>query len=189
MSEYAARVAVVRADYAEKLSKMTSELYSDMTGSRESVSISYHGTSRIGGDYGDEKRVKEIYRRQLTENIEREIFMGSTQYGIHKDDVNIMLNDREAKFFASQGQQRSIVLTLKLAEGEYSKRETGEYPVFLLDDILSELDPARRSYVVSGIKNRQVIITSCDTSVKRRIKGSISYSVRSGVPALMSKEQ
>ena len=186
LSEYAARVAVVRADYAEKLSELTSELYADMTGKKESVFISYHGTSRIGGDYGDEKRIREIYRRQLTENVEREIMLGSTQYGVHKDDVDIMLNDREAKFFASQGQQRSIVLTLKLAEGEYSKRETGEYPVFLLDDILSELDPARRSYVVSGIKDRQVIITSCDMSVKRRIRGGLSYCVRSGTASLMA---
>lgn len=188
LAEYAARVAVVRADYAEKLSVIASELYSDMTGSREEIAISYHGTSRIGGDYGDEARVREIYRRQLTENTEREILLGSTQYGIHKDDVDIMLNGREAKFFASQGQQRSIVLTLKLAEGEYSKRETGEYPVFLLDDILSELDPGRRSYVVSGIRDRQVIITSCDTSVKRRIKGGVCYCVRGGVPTLFAKD-
>lgn len=189
LSEYAARIAVVRAEYAEKLSGMTSELYSDMTGSRESVSISYHGTSRIGGDYGDEARVRSIYRRQLTENTDREILLGSTQYGVHKDDVDIMLNGREAKFFASQGQQRSIVLTLKLAEGEYSRRETGEYPVFLLDDILSELDPARRSYIISGIKDRQVIITSCDTSVKRRIRGGLSYYVKAGVPTAVAKEQ
>lgn len=187
LSEYAARVAVVRADYASKLSGIASELYSDMTGSREEIEIIYHGSSRIGGDYGDEKRVREIYRRQLTSNTEREILLGSTQYGVHKDDVDIMLNGREAKFFASQGQQRSIVLTMKLAEGEYSKRQTGEYPVFLLDDILSELDPARRSYVVSGIKDRQVIITSCDTSVQRRIKGGICYYVKSGVPTLSEK--
>lgn len=188
LAEYAARVAIVRADYAAKLSVIASELYSDMTGSREEISISYHGTSRIGGDYGDEVRVREIYRRQLTENTEREILLGSTQYGIHKDDVDIMLNGREAKFFASQGQQRSIVLTLKLAEGEYSKRETGEYPVFLLDDILSELDPARRSYIVSGIRDRQVIITSCDTSVRRRIRGGICYCVKNGVPTLFAKD-
>ncbi len=182
LAEYAAKIAVVRAEYAEKLSVIASELYADMTGRREQISISYHGTSRIGGDYGSEERVREIYLRQLTENTEREITLGSTQYGIHKDDVDIMLNGREAKFFASQGQQRSIVLTMKLAEGEFSKCETGEYPVFLLDDILSELDPARRSYIVSGIKDRQVIITSCDTSVKRRIKGGVCYYVKSGVP-------
>lgn len=187
LAEYAARVAVVRADYAEKLSVIASELYSDMTGSREEIGISYHGTSRIGGDYGDEKRVREIYRRQLTENTDREILLGSTQYGVHKDDVDIMLNGREAKFFASQGQQRSIVLTMKLAEGEYSKQQTGEYPVFLLDDILSELDPVRRSYVISGIKDRQVIITSCDTSVQRRIKNGLCYYVKSGVPTLSDR--
>ena len=188
LAEYAARIAVVRAGYAEKLSGITSELYSDMTGSRETVSVSYHGTSRIGGDYGDEARIRTIYKKQLTENVEREVLAGSTQYGIHKDDFDIMLNGREAKFFASQGQQRSIVLTLKLAEGEYSKLETGEYPVFLLDDILSELDPARRSYVISGIKERQVVITSCDTSVKRRIKGGLSYYIKAGSAARVNRD-
>ncbi len=189
LAEYAAKIAVIRAEYTEKLSNIVSELYADMTGGREEARLQYHGTSRIGGDYGSEQRVREIYRRQLTENTEREIFLGSTQYGIHKDDVDITLNGKDAKFFASQGQQRSIVLTMKLAEGEYSKRETGEYPVFLLDDILSELDPARRSYIVSGIRDRQVIITSCDTSVKRRLRDGVCYCVKSGVPTLISKEQ
>lgn len=180
LAEYSAFIAKTRYEYTEKLSKIASELYGDMTSGNESLSLSYHGTSRLGGDYGDTERIKNIYYKQLTENVEREIFLGSTQYGIHKDDVDIFLNGREARFFASQGQQRSIVLTMKLAEGEYSKNETGEYPVLLLDDILSELDPARRSYVVSGIKNRQVIITSCDTSAQRRLKEGKKYFVKDG---------
>ena len=180
LAEYAAKIAVVRAQYAERMSNIASELYSDMTGSRERITLRYHGSSKIGGDYGDERRVFDIYKRQLTENVGREILLGSTQYGIHKDDMDIELDGREAKLFASQGQQRSIVLTMKLSEGEYSRIETGEYPVFLLDDILSELDPARRSYVVGGIKDRQVIITSCDTSVRRRIKDGLCYCVRDG---------
>ena len=64
--------------------------------------------------------------------------------------------------FASQGQQRSIALAMKLAEGEISRDETGEYPVFLLDDILSELDENRKSYVIRGLTGRQVLITTCE---------------------------
>ncbi len=180
LAEYAASIAKTRHEYTSKLSDIASELYSDMTGGKEKLSLSYHGTSRLGGEYTDISRMKEIYFRQLTENTNREILLGSTQYGIHKDDVDIVLNGKDARFFASQGQQRSIVLTMKLSEGEYSKRETGEYPVLLLDDILSELDPSRRSYVVSGIKDRQVIITSCDTSVSRRIKEGTKYFVKDG---------
>ncbi len=180
LSEYAAKIAVIRAGYADKLSDIASELYADMTGKREDIKISYHGTSRIGGDYGDEERVRDIYRRQLTENTEREIMLGATQYGIHKDDVDIFIDGKEAKLYASQGQQRSIVLVLKLSEGEYSRRQTGEYPVLLLDDVLSELDTQRRAYVMGGIKDRQVIITSCDMSARRRVKDCVCYSVRNG---------
>lgn len=187
LAEYSAFIAKTRYEYTEKLSRIASELYSDMTGGAETLSLSYHGTSRLGGNYTDTARMKEVYLRQLTENTEREIILGSTQYGIHKDDVDIILNGKEARFFASQGQQRSIVLTMKLSEGEYSKNETGEYPVLLLDDILSELDPSRRAYVVSGIKDRQVIITSCDTSVSRRMKEGTKFFVKNGSLTKMTK--
>ena len=73
-----------------------------------------------------------------------------------------MINGKEARSYGSQGQQRSLALAMKLAEGELSKKETGEYPVFLLDDILSELDATRKAYILSGIRDRQVILTACE---------------------------
>ena len=73
-----------------------------------------------------------------------------------------MLNGREARSYGSQGQQRSVALSMKIAEGELSREVSGTYPVFLFDDILSELDEKRREYLLSGIENKQVIITSCD---------------------------
>ena len=74
----------------------------------------------------------------------------------------VTLNGSDARVYASQGQQRSIALAMKLAEGEISRIVTGEYPVFLLDDILSELDRSRKEYVLSGFDGRQVIITCCE---------------------------
>ncbi len=187
LAEYSAYIAKTRHEYTEKLSRLAGELYADMTSGAEALELHYRSTSRLGGNYTDTAKMKEVYLRQLTENIEREIFLGSTQYGVHKDDVEIILNGKEARFFASQGQQRSIVLSMKLAEGEYSKNETGEYPVLLLDDILSELDPSRRSYVISGIRERQVIITSCDTSVSRRMRDGRRYFVKNGNLTKMTK--
>ncbi len=180
LAEYSAFIAKTRYEYTEKLSKIASALYSDMTGGAEELELHYRSTSRLGGNYTDVNYMKQVYLRQLTENTEREILLGSTQYGIHKDDMEIVLNGKDARFFASQGQQRSIVLSMKLAEGEYSKNETGEYPVLLLDDILSELDPSRRAYVISGIRERQVIITSCDTSVSRRMRDGKRYHIKGG---------
>ena len=72
------------------------------------------------------------------------------------------INSREARLYASQGQQRSLALAMKLAEGEISKNECGEYPVFLFDDVMSELDESRRSFLIRGMAQKQVIMTSCD---------------------------
>ena len=84
-------------------------------------------------------------------------------WGIHKDDVEIQLNGLGARIFASQGQQRSLSLALKLAEGEIIREERGgDYPVFLFDDVLSELDGGRREYLLSNLSGKQVILTCCE---------------------------
>ena len=105
------------------------------------------------------------YLSLLTENVDKEIKYGATLYGIHKDDLETDLNGKDARYYASQGQTRSFALAMKLAEGEISREETGEYPVFLLDDVLSELDRSRKKYILSNIKDRQVIITCCERSL------------------------
>ena len=80
----------------------------------------------------------------------------------HKDDLIIKINDKECKYFGSQGQQRSAILALKLAEIEIIREEAGEYPILLLDDVLSELDNKRKTYLIEHIKGMQTIITSTD---------------------------
>ena len=89
-----------------------------------------------------------------------------------RDDIKICINSVDARSFASQGQQRSIALSLKMAEGEMSRECVGEYPVFLFDDVLSELDVKRRSYLMSKISDRQLIITSCEISDIRDVEGA-----------------
>ncbi|MCD7788519.1 MAG: DNA replication/repair protein RecF [Firmicutes bacterium] len=180
LAELAAKITVERCEYIDSLALASGEIYSDMTGGAETLGLSYRGCSRLGGEYRDEARIRKIYLSLLTENTEREIFLGSTQYGTHKDDIEITLDGREAKSFASQGQERGIVLSMKLAEGECSRRRTGEYPVFLFDDVLSELDPQRRSFVASGLGERQVIITACDLSASRRIPNGRKYYIKDG---------
>ncbi len=110
-------------------------------------------------------RLEERYLELLTTRHEREIGAGATLWGIHKDDVRITLNGRPARLYASQGQQRSLALAMKLAEGWVSAYESGgDMPVFLFDDVLSELDAHRRDYLVKEMKGRQVIMTACDPS-------------------------
>ncbi len=108
--------------------------------------------------------VSNMYLKLLTDNTEREIKAGTTLYCPTRDDISIDINGISARGFASQGQQRSAVLAMKLAEGEVIRDMFGEYPVYLFDDVLSELDQKRRSYVIDGMKGKQIIITSCEGS-------------------------
>ena len=89
--------------------------------------------------------------------------------------MEISVNDKPARVFASQGQQRSVVLSLKMAEGEVSRAETGEYPVFLFDDVLSELDEGRRAWLLSGAGERQIILTSCERGATGGIAANEIY--------------
>lgn len=146
-----AKVAERRGEYVERLEKEVQALIYDMTGGREKPSLLY-----------DRVRSESEFLELLTSNVEREIRMGTTLYGAQRDDIEIMLDGREARAFSSQGQQRSIALAMKLAEGILSKEVTGEYPVFLLDDIFSELDDARKTYLARGLEGKQVVITSCE---------------------------
>ena len=82
------------------------------------------------------------------------------------DSGEILINGKSARSYSSQGQQRSLALCLKLAEGEIVKKDSGEYPVFLLDDVLSELDEGRRKYLIDEIKDKQVIMTSCENDLE-----------------------
>ncbi len=166
LSKEAAIISKMRNDYVEKLGAAVSEIFSDMTSGREKPEIYYRS-------YCDE----DTYVKMFTSSIEREIRFGTTLFGPHKDDLDILLNSREAKNFASQGQQRSLALAFKLSEGELSKQESGEYPVFLLDDVLSELDENRRDFIVSRISGRQVIVTSCE---RNKIRGAKMIQCKNG---------
>ena len=124
LAEYGALISEYREKYTKKLSIFVSEIINEMTAGKEKVKINYI-----------QRKSKEEYIKSLTENTEKEIRAGTTLYGIHKDDINIELNGKDSRNFASQGQQRSIALAMKLAEGEISKEITGEDPVSLFDDI------------------------------------------------------
>jgi DNA replication and repair protein RecF len=106
--------------------------------------------------------------------------MGTSLYGVHKDDIAVRLNGKDAKIYASQGQQRSLALSMKLAEGEMSKKISGEYPVFLLDDVLSELDGDRRKYLLDKKGDKQIIITSCQSEELKEIADK-TIEVQNGI--------
>lgn len=197
MARCAAYIAAARYSYTGFLAAHVGRIFSEMTGEAEKPELFYKThllpTEQTKADPDgedaliaapadgernsvdmplpcdvreDEAAVAHI-ENLLCSGIDREIRAGSTLYGVHKDDITIKLNSLDARAFASQGQTRSLSLAMKLAEGEISRRVSGEYPVFLLDDVLSELDAHRREYILSSLVGRQIIVTSCEPELYR----------------------
>ena len=126
----------------------------------------------------------QVIYRQLLEHQEAhraaEIASRQCLSGPHKDDLSVEIDGRSAKSFASQGQTRTAALSLKLAAREIFQQDTGEYPVLLLDDVLSELDPRRQEFVLNRIRGGQVFITCCEDDRLPQLLGGRIFHVRNG---------
>ena len=165
LAREASVIASYRVRYLKKASSCIADCFAEMMGEREIPSAIYEGSSHQSPEeYEDMERTEQVYRDLLMSHHDREIGAGSTLWGIHKDDIDIRINDKPARVFASQGQQRSLALAMKLAEGEVCAQICGEKPVFLFDDVFSELDSSRRAYLSGKMKNRQVIMSTCEPS-------------------------
>ena len=169
LAHEAAIIAKARAEYVQKSGDIIAEFYRRMCQSGEideTPELIYAGSAKQEGElYFDTEVTEKNFLRLLTDFHEREIAAGSTLYGIHKDDIIINLNGKNTRLYSSQGQQRSLALAMKLAEGEICRMDCGEYPVFLFDDVFSELDSIRRKNLLREIADRQVIITSCESDM------------------------
>lgn len=196
LAHEAALIAQYRYRYLLQAGESVKESFAEMTGGTEVPEVAYDGSSGQAPEaYADVGMTEKIYRELLLTRHEREIGAGTTLWGIHKDDITIRLNGREARLYASQGQQRSLALALKLAEGEVCRKVCGEVPVFLLDDVFSELDRNRRAYLAEKIRGRQVIITSCEpqNAVAGRVigvkNGAFFPAENPGGPPLTIREE
>jgi len=157
-----AMISEKRAAYTEEIGKSAAQFFSEMTKGKEKPEFRYR-----------EVRTKEQLLSLFEANREKDLRFGTTNGGVHKDDITVNLNGNDARAFASQGQQRSLALSMKLAEAEYSEKSTGERPVLLLDDVLSELDEGRKRFVLTGITRGQVIITACEKELFAGMDGNI----------------
>ena len=160
MAEYAADIYIERKRYIKKLELYANRAVNDISGGKETLSLSYECNIDYSGE--DKSEIIALYREVFTKELDRECIVGTSLDGPHRDDMEIYVNGISARSYASQGQQRSVVLALKIAEGDVCHEITGEYPVYLFDDVLSELDDMRKSYVLSRLGEKQIIITSCD---------------------------
>lgn len=166
-----------RLKYISKLSELAGEYHRGISENKENLEIIYKNkyssetpSSEIAGDFLD------ILSKQRKDDL---IFRYTTK-GPHRDDIEININSRSARQYASQGQQRSAVLSLKLAEASIFDVLTGENAIILLDDVLSELDKERQSFLLNKIQDRQVFITCCDYSSESLLENGKIFVVDNG---------
>ncbi len=179
-------IADMRLSFINRAQTYVKNFFLQMTGERESPRINYHGSSGQDEEqYSDRESTKKKYMELLMSSHDREICAGATLWGIHKDDIDIALNGKSARIYASQGQQRSLALSLKLAEGEICRDEFGDYPIFLFDDVLSELDGTRRDYLINKMVDKQVIITTCEPDIIKSKQDARKIAVENGTYFLL----
>lgn len=153
-------IILARIDFVDKLSDISRVIHKQLTTSGELLSVSYSPSFKTNTN--DKEEIKAEFKTALENSLDNDIERGSTSLGPHKDDIEILINDMSCRIFGSQGQQRTAALSLKLAEVDLIKQEIGEYPILLLDDVLSELDIDRRRSLINTFKEVQTIITSTD---------------------------
>lgn len=142
-----------RIKYIESLNKYAEKIHSDITSGKEKINFKYISTIK------DLENIKENFYTLLEKNRSKDCDRGITSIGPHRDDFFVYINDIDTKSYGSQGQQRTAVLTMKFSSLEIIKELTGEFPVLLLDDVLSELDFNRKKYILSTIGQIQTVIT------------------------------
>ena len=175
MIKFGEKIIRNRVELTKRLQVAADHIYGDLTSQKETLKVTYIAL----GHQNIDEAISE-FPQLLNDKLEQEIERQMVLIGPHRDEVQILLDDKPARLYASQGQQRSIVLSLKLAELELIRQEKGEYPLLLLDDVLSELDFFRREYLMSFIESSciQTLITM--TSAETHFESGSLYYVEKG---------
>ena len=169
-----------RHSFCLRLAEYAAVHHRECSGGREALELRYQTVSSVEDSGAAPEIVKEQLRRHMDSHKEAELSSRLCLSGPHKDDVSVSIDGRDAKQYASQGQTRTAALALKLAEREIYKSAAGEYPVLLLDDVLSELDPRRQEFVLNRIAGGQVFITCCEEDRLPSLLGGRVFHVEQG---------
>lgn len=171
LSLYGEKIISARNNFALKLNDISKNIHSEITDKREELAVEYRPNSEEGTL---EERIKSHRQKDLA--------LGSTSCGPHKDDMAFFIDGNDTKSYGSQGQQRTASLPAKMAEIELIREETGEDPILLLDDVLSELDENRQYFLMENIGKLQTFITctGVEDSISKYIKESTMYNVKNG---------
>jgi len=163
MAQVGALLIGYRANYLDKLDRCTGGYHREFSGGREQLRLSYKTVSTISDPHLPRQELETLILQHQTAHSAAELESGQCLTGPHKDDFDVLLDGISLKSFGSQGQVRTAAISLKLAERDIFRDDTGEMPILLLDDVLSELDSRRQDFVLNQIKSGQVFITCCET--------------------------
>lgn len=177
LAEYGAAIAQMRQSYVKSLAEKANEAQKDISGGKEELEVIYSHSYKIGEN---KKETKDYILEKVIDARKREMEYKMCLAGPHRDDLLFKINSYNSKSFASQGQQRSIVLSMKIAQMEIINEQEGEYPQLLLDDVMSELDPSRRDFLTEKIKGKQVVISCTDLSNINLKKGANLICIKDG---------
>lgn len=169
-----------RQQFAVRLNEYAAIHHLECSGGKERLEIQYQTVSSVADPAANVDALTEQLREHMESHQAAERVSRLCLSGPHKDDLLVTIDGREAKQYASQGQTRTAALALKLAEREIYKNATGEYPVLLLDDVLSELDPKRQEFVLNRINGGQVFITCCEDDRLPQMLGGRVFHVEHG---------
>lgn len=158
-ANYGAEIAQKRIKYLAQINENLTEIYREIANNEDECSIKYLG------EICDENKYLQI----LESNFQKDLYLGHTSFGVHRDDYEFVFNGEKADGSASRGEMRCIILALKFIESQILERETGKKPVVLLDDIFSELDEMRQKHLINNFKNYQIVITSTAVPEEMRV--------------------
>ncbi len=179
LTAVSAEIIACRSQYIQKIGALAKEIQGEISMGKEDLSLTYQ--SSVGEATAlSKEEIAEKLRTKLSDAWQRELDLRESVIGPHREDIDYAINGKEAKAFASQGQQKTIVLVQKLAEVHLMEQETGELPVLLLDDIMSELDKKRQGFILNHIRDMQILITCTDVDGFDLDKDAKLFSVENG---------
>jgi DNA replication and repair protein RecF len=175
-----------RLTFLEEIRPIAKDFQKNISKQKENLGLVYKSTiydNAISVQIDDIEIIKKLFNLKLTESFDEECARGQSVIGPHRDDLIFLINEKEAKPFASQGQQRSIVLAIKLAELKIIEKRKGEIPVLLLDDVFAELDESRQDFLLHNLpENIQIFLTTTHLSgiQKEFLKGAQILEIKNG---------
>ena len=180
MAQCGAILVHYRAHFVRRLAAAAAAVHEDCSGGREKLGLRYETVSTVTDPQAGEKQIFAQLIAHQEAHRRAELESRSCLSGPHKDDLLVEIDGNSAKAFASQGQTRTAALSLKMASRDIIFQDSGEWPVLLLDDVLSELDSRRQEFVLSRITSGQVFITCCEEERLAELGGNTLFRIRAG---------